>query len=166
MERSGPTLPPARAAGKMTCRYHPQRARWSFEACDNACVEQPRVESTLADALAAANAAGLVSAYLFGSHAERRTHRESDVDVGVLLDWKTYPNAELTHAARPHPVDVVILNDAPPTFARHILTRGRRIVCRDAEADHAFLRDTLLRAADLEPFLKRMRRLKLAALAR
>ena len=125
-------------------------------------VEDTRVESALVDRLAATNAAGLVSAYLFGSHAENRAHRESDVDVGVLLDWKTYPTAadraeaelgliaELTHAAHRRPVDVVILNDAPPTFARHVLTRGRRIVCRDAEADHAFLRDTLLRAADLE----------------
>ena len=29
---------------------------------------------------------GLVSVYLFGSHAEDRPHRESDVDVAILLD--------------------------------------------------------------------------------
>jgi predicted nucleotidyltransferase len=29
---------------------------------------------------------GLVSVYLFGSHAEGRAHRDSDLDVGVLLD--------------------------------------------------------------------------------
>jgi predicted nucleotidyltransferase len=28
----------------------------------------------------------VVAAYLFGSHASGRAHRESDVDVGVLLD--------------------------------------------------------------------------------
>jgi nucleotidyltransferase-like protein len=34
---------------------------------------------------------GLVSAYLFGGHAAGRAHRESDVDVAVLLTWDVYP---------------------------------------------------------------------------
>jgi hypothetical protein len=37
-------------------------------------------------------------------------------------------------------------------------------VCSDPEADHAFRRDSQLRAADLEPFLRRARALKLEAL--
>lgn len=36
--------------------------------------------------------------------------------------------------------------------------------CRDAEADHGFVRDAQLRAADLVPFLQRMRRIKLETL--
>ena len=132
----------------------------------------------MAEALAASGDPGLVSAYLFGSHAAGRAHRESDVDLGVLLDWTVFPTetsrceeqlrliAPLTRAARGLPLDVVILNDVPATFARHVLTHGRRIFCRDADADYAFLRDTLLRAADLAPFLKRMRRITLTALAR
>ena len=36
---------------------------------------------------------GLISAYLFGSHAAGRAHRESDVDVAVLLAWTTHPTA-------------------------------------------------------------------------
>jgi hypothetical protein len=63
-------------------------------------------------------------------------------------------------------VDLVVLNDAPPGLGRRIVTRGRRLVCSDEEADHAFVRDAQLRAADLEPFLRRTRRLKLEALAR
>lgn len=63
-------------------------------------------------------------------------------------------------------MDVVILNDAPPQLARRILTVGRRIVLSDRDADHAFLRTTLSRAADLEPFLRRARRVKLAAIGR
>ena len=39
----------------------------------------------------AAEPAGVVSAYLFGSHVEGRAHRESDVDVGILLGRETYP---------------------------------------------------------------------------
>jgi len=120
----------------------------------------------------------LVSAYLYGSHAEGRSHRDSDVDVAVLLPRDTAATArdrfelrvELTSTLirelRRRHVDVVILNDAPPQLARRIVTRGRRVHCLDPEADRAFVRDIQLRAADLEPFLRRMRRLKLDAVVR
>ena len=121
---------------------------------------------------------GAISVYLFGSEAEARAHRESDVDVGVLLDWTRYPDRAhrfdarlqlsglVGHALGRNDVDVVILNDAPPALARAIVNRGIRVFCRDAAADHAFVRTSLLRAADLEPFLQRMRRVKLAAIRR
>jgi predicted nucleotidyltransferase len=120
---------------------------------------------------------GIASAYLFGSLAEGRQHRESDADVGVLLDRRRYATraarfdvrlrltAPLQSALR-RDVDVVILNDAPPQLARRILTRGRRIVMVDPDLDRTFLRTTLSRAADLEPFLRRARRTKLEALGR
>ena len=53
-----------------------------------------------------------------------------------------------------------------PQLARRIVTRGRRVFCSDAGADHAFVRDVQLRAADLEPFLRRTRRVKLESIAR
>ena len=132
----------------------------------------------LAHTLSTANPSGVISAYLFGSHAAGRAHRESDVDVAVLLSRTAFESAEarfrervrlsawLVGELRRNLVDVVVLNDVPPTFARRIVTTGLRVFCNDAEADHAFRRDAQLRAADLEPFLQRMRRLKLAALAR
>jgi hypothetical protein len=46
------------------------------------------------------------------------------------------------------------------------VTTGRRIYCSDPDLDHAFVRDVQLRAADLEPFLRRTRARKLASLAR
>lgn len=120
--------------------------------------------------------ASVVSAYVFGSRAEGRAHRESDLDVGLLLRHQrdgAAPRFALRvrassqlEASTGHRTDVVVLNDAPPTLARHIVTRGRRICCRDTELDHAFVRDAQLRAADLEPFLRRTRRVKLEALAR
>jgi hypothetical protein len=124
------------------------------------------------------DASGIVSAYLFGSVADGRAHRESDLDIGVLLDWVIYPDARdrfearlhligvLGTATRRNDVDVVILNDAPPHLARAIVTNGRRVFCADSETDHAFTRTTMLRAADLEPFLRRARRVKLGALKR
>lgn len=120
---------------------------------------------------------GIVSAYVFGSMANGRAHRESDVDVGILLDRKLFPTAtqrfetrlRLTGrlgAAVARDVDLVILNDAPPQLARHIMTRGLRLMISNPAADHEFLRTVLSRAADVEPFLHSTRRLKLVAIAR
>ena len=62
-------------------------------------------------------------------------------------------------------MDVVVLNDAPPLLARHIVSTGKRLYCIDEAAAHAFSRDALLRAAEIAPFLRRIARIKLAALA-
>lgn len=130
---------------------------------------EPRIsEAALVDALA--REPEVVSAYLFGSHAEDRVHRDSDVDVAVLLDRAVAKTerarfdirlrltAALGAGLHRNDIDLVVLNDVPPTLARAIVTSGRTVFCRDREADHDFVRTTLLRAADLQPFLERTRR--------
>lgn len=119
----------------------------------------------------------VVSAYLFGSHARGTAHRESDVDVGVVLDREQLPDrsarsrrgirltSDLIAALHENDVQVVILNDAPPELAARAVTEGGRLYCRDEEEDRVFVRDVLLRHADLKPFLERMRRIKLKALS-
>ena len=138
--------------------------------------QDPVVERA-AVALRTAFADGLIAAFAFGSHAEGRAHRESDFDIGVLLAHERFPTqrerfarrieiaAGLASALGVQEVDVVVLNDAPPTFARRIALDGVQVVCPDAERTRAFVRDVQLRAADLAPFLKRTRALKLAAIA-
>jgi uncharacterized protein len=120
---------------------------------------------------------GVAAAYLFGSHAAGRAHRESDIDLGVLLRWEAHPErddrfevklrliGELAGVVAPAAADVVILNDAPPLLGRQVIHGGVRIYLADAAADHAYVRDVQLRAADLEPWLRRMRQLKLDWLA-
>jgi len=135
-------------------------------------------EAPIRDRLVAAldGADGLVSVYLFGSVAAGRAHRESDVDLAVLLDRDLYPTPQhrfdlrlrligRLQSAIGRDVDLVVLNDAPPQLGRHIMTAGARLIVRDAERDHAHLRVTLSRAADLEPFLRRTRAVKLRALS-
>ncbi len=136
----------------------------------------PLVERA-ASALRTAFADGLVAAYAFGSRAEGRAHRESDLDIGVLLARERFPTererfarrieiaAGLASALGVHEVDVVVVNDAPPTFARRIVLDGVQLFSADIERTRAFVRDVQLLAADLEPFLKRTRALKLAAIA-
>lgn len=124
------------------------------------------------------NEPGVLSAYLFGSVASDRAHRESDIDVGVLLDRTRYPTGEdrlrervrlgsdLIGALKRNEVDVIVLNDAPPLLGRRIVTEGRRVFCRDAPRDREFVGVVQSRAADLEPYLRRMKALKLEALRR
>lgn len=140
--------------------------------------EREGLEALLLAHLNRCRPAGVVSVYLFGSHAAGRAHAESDVDVGVLLDRTMYPSArdrfeqrlrltgDLGAALGRGEIDLVILNDAPPTLARRVVTAGRRLFCSDPEADHRFVRDVQLRAADLAPFLQKMGRLKLDAIRR
>ncbi len=120
----------------------------------------------------------VVSAYLFGSHGAGRPHRESDIDVAVLLDRSRHPTRQERFEARvrlgsdlidvldANEVDLVVLNDAPPLLGRRIVIEGRRVFRAEPEADLRYVRDVQLRAADLRPFLERTRRLKLEALRR
>lgn len=119
---------------------------------------------------------GLVSAYLFGSAASARMHKESDLDVAVLLDREAYPTAadrfevrlsliSTLGRATAGEIDLVVLNDAPPHLARRIMTEGRRLLAVDVGLDRAHLRVVLSRAADLEPFLRRARAIKLQVIA-
>ncbi|MDX1567599.1 MAG: helix-turn-helix domain-containing protein [Longimicrobiales bacterium] len=119
---------------------------------------------------------GLASVYLFGSTAREAQHRESDVDVAVLLDRSVYPDrsartdlrvrlsSRLVAVLGRNDVDLVVLNDLPALFARSIVLGGRKVIAPIPELDHAFVRDVQLRAADLEPFLRRTRAIKLQAL--
>ncbi len=121
---------------------------------------------------------GVAAVYLFGSHASGRAHRESDVDVALLLDRERYPTradrfearvrlgSELIRELGENRVDVVVLNDVPPQLGRRIVHEGAQAYVGAGAAHHAFVRDVQLRAADLDPFLRRTRRRKLEALAR
>jgi predicted nucleotidyltransferase len=135
------------------------------------------IQERIGALLAGPESDGIVSVYLFGSMAGGTAHRESDVDLGVLVDWSIYPTSRdrfelrlklitLLQSALEPTVDLVILNDVPPTLGRAIVTSGERLFCLNEAADHAWVRDVQLRAADLELFLRRMRRIKLEALAR
>ena len=140
-------------------------------------LKNEQLRAVLQGAFQRAQHPGVVAAFLFGSHARGAAHRDSDIDVGVLLDRRQFPDRRARFAVRLrltgwliaathcNQVDVVVLNDAPPLLSRHIVTRGERLFCADEATMHAFYRDALLRAADIEPFLRRMAKIKLAALA-
>lgn len=112
---------------------------------------------------------GVAALYLFGSHARGTIHTDSDIDIAALLDPAVHPNRASRARARLDllarfadrlgaPVDLLILNDAPPLIGRAAVIEGRAIEIYDVSLDHAYRRDVQLRAADLEPFVARHRR--------
>jgi predicted nucleotidyltransferase len=126
------------------------------------------IRSTLVEVVGA----GLVSAYLYGSVAAGRDHRESDVDLAVLVRRERYPTprsrfdlrvqlmARLTRELGGRPVDLVVLNEAPPLLGRRIVLDGERIACLDPVLDRDYVCAIQLRSADIRPFLTRMDRIK------
>jgi predicted nucleotidyltransferase len=118
----------------------------------------------------------VVSAYVFGSHATGRGHRESDVDVALLFDYSRTDrttrnggvvklNSDLIAATHINDVDVIVLNDVSPELAAAVIRTGVRVYCADERADHDFQRTSQILDCDLKPFLSRTRRRKLRALS-
>ena len=117
----------------------------------------------------------VVSAYLFGSRARAAEHLESDVDVAVLFDRDKLPgrrdraraavrlSSDLIAVTHCNDVDVVVLNDATPELVERATEGGVRVFCADEETDRRFRLLSKLRYIDLMPFLRRNRRIKLAA---
>ena len=58
------------------------------------------LDERLGRVLAEAIPAGVISVYLFGSQADGRAHRDSDVDVAVLLNRVVFESAEARFDAR------------------------------------------------------------------
>ena len=114
----------------------------------------------------------VVSAYLFGSRAAGRQHRDSDIDIAVFFDRDRLPrrrdrswaavemSSDLIALSHCNEVDVVVLNDATPELAREATENGVRVFCGDEETDRRFRLQTKLRYIDLIPFLRRNRRIK------
>lgn len=136
---------------------------------------RPELLEALADHFVSRRPAGVISAYLFGSQATGAAHRESDVDVAVVVDREVLPDrgarsdlqvrltADLIAATHRNDVQVVIVNNAPPELALAAV-EGKRFYCTDPEADFRFTLRVRIRYGDIAPWLRRYRRLKLEAL--
>jgi hypothetical protein len=80
---------------------------------------------------------GVVLAVLFGSAARNRAGRESDLDVGLILDEGQAPAARIAVAlerATGRTVDLVRLDQAPPLLRFEIARTGQVIIERRPHA--------------------------------
>jgi predicted nucleotidyltransferase len=99
-------------------------------------------------------------AFLFGSHANGKVYKESDVDVAVYLQEgyslgtvkKIWADIE---AIVRKDVDLIILNTAPPLIAQAAL-RGKSIVIKDHALYLNYLLETSGEAEDFSILLQDM----------
>ena len=104
---------------------------------------------------------GIAAVYVFGSVATGRATALSDLDVAILFQKGSIPDAMRLLGLRERlstlagmDVDVVCLNTAPPVLAHQVLLNGNRIVVKDVSATNAFFVRTIAEYDDL----KRIRR--------
>jgi hypothetical protein len=106
----------------------------------------------------------VVAAYVFGSVARRRTRKDSDVDVAVLLASPLPPSRSLSYrlklmtdlgsALHRSDVEVVVLNEASPLLAHRVLSKGTLVFERSASARVRFQVRTASRYNDLIPMFE------------
>lgn len=102
----------------------------------------------------------LLAAYLFGTFATRDPF--SDIDMGVLLreevdspiEYELGLEVELERIAR-KPVDVRILNHAPPAFCREVIRQRRVLLDRNPAARADFEALVIKKCADFMPYRRR-----------
>lgn len=95
-------------------------------------------------------------ALVFGSSVSGTTHADSDVDVAIggacQLDLLTLGDLlSKLEAAAGRPVDLVLLEEAPPGLAYRVFRDGRAIVVRDEPAFRARLARAILDYLDFRP---------------
>jgi predicted nucleotidyltransferase len=115
----------------------------------------------------------VVAVYLFGSVARDAATAASDVDLGLLL--RAIPAGTLEarmldyeaqlERALGRPVQVVILNDAPPDLIHRVLRDGRLLADRDRSARIRFEVRARNLYFDLAPILTEYRRRAIARAA-
>lgn len=86
---------------------------------------------------------GLEAAYLYGSTARDEARDASDLDIAVLAEHALDPirlfdlAGELASLVE-REVDLVDLNRASTVFRSQVISRGRRLYCRDETSCEAF----------------------------
>jgi predicted nucleotidyltransferase len=99
--------------------------------------------------------------YLFGSLAGGRKTAESDIDIAVLVDERKLKKAdygrlkdEYYHASPGfslRPVDIVVLNTAPPYLRHRILKTGRILFDRNRRLRVNFTTEAIIEYLDFKP---------------
>lgn len=108
----------------------------------------------------------IVAAYLYGSQARATAGPGSDIDLALLmralpprtLIGQPFALADDLGELTKHPVQIIVLNDAPVDLVHRVLRDGVLLVDRDPSARIQFEVSARNAYFDLKPFLDRYRR--------
>lgn len=106
----------------------------------------------------------ILLAYLFGSVAQGRSNRLSDIDIALLVDkefneldakkpygYKAAVIADLMGLLQVNKIDLVLLHEAPPLLANEVISEGSLLFCRDEDVRIAFEVSAKHRYIDTKP---------------
>ena len=107
----------------------------------------------------------IVAIYLFGSKAAGKAGPLSDVDIAVLLDSTKVPPrryfqiklrliTEAMEAIHRSDVDLVLLNEAPPSLAYEVIRSGQLVYERSHDQRVLFEARTMRTCLDMEPLYR------------
>lgn len=105
----------------------------------------------------------IILAYLFGSVAEGKVHKFSDIDVAIYLkdfkkgnefDYKLNLLGELNDILQTDDIDLVILNNTPPTLKNRIIRYGLLVKCVDEAFRRRYLIQSYKEYEDAQHLLK------------
>ncbi len=99
--------------------------------------------------------------YIFGSAANGKETAESDIDIAVLINdrkkgRKTYESLKKTYySASPkfslRPIDIVVLNTAPPFLKHRIIKTGKVLFDRNRRLRVRFTANAIIEYLDYKP---------------
>lgn len=107
---------------------------------------------------------GVAVVYLFGSYAEGKNMEHSDIDIAVLLDYKTGHRTILNDVYNKlyfilsdllpgKNIDLVLLNRATLELRMDVIINGKIIYAKTADEQFSFEEKTILDYADFKPVL-------------
>ncbi|RKD32295.1 type VII toxin-antitoxin system MntA family adenylyltransferase antitoxin [Thermohalobacter berrensis] len=97
--------------------------------------------------------------YLFGSYADNKENRFSDIDLGILLKDKYDKKIKLDILSEMAEigfckVDLVILNEAPILMKYEIVKHNKLIYKKDNFDSNSYFSSVIRRYLDFNPFLE------------
>jgi len=136
---------------------------------DHTSVENAEVDRLTAAGRAVARCCArrreIDAVYIFGSVAQGRARRDSDIDIAVLvsramaadraLTYRLKLASELGTALHRDDVQLVLLNDASPLLAQRVLSQGTLVFERSRAARVRYQVLTASRYADMVPTMER-----------
>ncbi len=124
--------------------------------------EKEKVQKTLSAFFQ--NRDEVLVAYLFGSVAEDKQNKLSDLDIAVLVEtdkldkldeqpfgYQVSAMTDLISLLKTNDVDLVILNYATPLLSHEVVKYGEVVFCRDEEKRIQFEVRTLQQYIDTKP---------------
>ena len=113
----------------------------------------------------------ILAAFLFGSQADGRPHKYSDVDIAVLFDdtvsQEKYTDRQISlitglSEILKREVDIVILSRASLFLRYHILKHGIKVYERPGRNEHSFEAAAIIQYLDFVPIKNRIENSMLA----